>query len=442
MPDLLSTVESLLGKDQVVAWEALAPAQQDSVRAAVEGQALPQAVVYPQTQEQLAATIACAEQNCWRVLPCGNGSKLAWGGLAEGIDLVVSTRDLNRLIDHAVGDLTVTAEAGLTLAQLQQTLTATNQFLALDPAYSDRATLGGIIATADAGSWRQRYGSVRDMLIGISFVRYDGQIAKAGGRVVKNVAGYDLMKLLTGSYGTLGVISQVTFRTYPAQEASQTVVFSGEATVIQALSQALRLSSLTPVALDVLSPALMAQLKQDKGFGLVARFQSITAGVEEQVQRLLELGQGLSSQILTGDADQEFWQLGALIFSGGEAGAVTDKDQPPRAIAKVGILPEAAVSLLELLETLTGGLSQIHVGSGVGHIRLAGSAVSEAVLTKVRSHCEAANGYLTLLEAPPDLKQSVDVWGYTGNALNVMRRLKQQFDPKRSFSPGRFVGGI
>ncbi|HEY9878535.1 MAG TPA: FAD-binding oxidoreductase [Leptolyngbyaceae cyanobacterium] len=441
MPDLLTTFESLLGKDPVVAWEALDSTQQAPIQAAIGTQSWPQVVVYPQTQAQLAETIACAEKNRWRVLTCGNGSKLAWGGLAEGIDLVVSTRYLNRLIDHAVGDLTVTAEAGLTLAQLQQTLAAANQFLALDPAYPDQATLGGIVATADAGSWRQRYGSVRDMLIGVSFVRYDGQIAKAGGRVVKNVAGYDLMKLLTGSYGTLGVISQVTFRTYPTQEASQTVVFSGEAKAIQALSQTLRLSSLTPVALDVLSPALMARLDQDNGFGLAARFQSITAGVEEQVQRLLDMGQGLSNRVLTGDADQRLWQLSSLLFDEEVAGT-QGEDLPAKAIAKVGILPEAAVGLLEFLDSLVGGLGRIHASSGVGHIRLDGSAVSEAVLTKVRSHCEAANGYLTLLEAPLALKQAVDVWGYTGNALELMRRLKQQFDPGRLLSPGRFVGGI
>lgn len=445
MPDLLATFESLLGKDQVVTWEALAATQQAAIQAAVDTQPWPLAVVSPQTQEQLAETIACAQQNRWRVLPCGSSSKLAWGGLAEGIDVVVSTHNLNRIVDHAVGDLTVTAEAGLTLAQLQQTLAATNQFLALDPAYSDQATLGGIIATADSGSWRQRYGSVRDMLIGVSFVRHDGQMAKAGGRVVKNVAGYDLMKLFTGSYGTVGVISQVTFRTYPVQEASQTVLFSDEAQAIQALSQSLRLSSLTPVALDILSPALMSRLKQNSRYGLAARFQLITAGVEEQVQRLLEMGQGqgLSGQVLLGDADRDLWQLDTLLFAkSAEATGAMDKDQPARAIAKVGILPEAAVSLLELLDTLAGGIGRIHVSSGVGHLRLEGSAVSESVLTKVRSHCEAAGGYLTLLEAPLELKQTVDVWGYTGNALNLMRRLKQEFDPERILSPGRFVGGI
>ncbi|MBD0333903.1 MAG: FAD-binding oxidoreductase [Cyanobacteria bacterium Co-bin13] len=433
MSDLTSTLTAL-GTD-VTPWDAVAPEQKASIQAALGPQPPPQALVCPTTQTQLAEVMACAYQNRWRVLPCGSGSKLDWGGLAEGLDLVVSTRRLNRIIDHAVGDLTVTAEAGLTLADLQQALTAANQMLPLDPAYPQQATLGGLIATGDAGSLRQRYGGIRDMLIGLSLVRYDGQIAKAGGRVVKNVAGYDLMKLMTGSYGTLGLLSQVTFRTYPLQEASQTVVFSGSATAIGQLSQTLRLSALTPVALDVLSPALMAALGQ-QAFGLAARFQSISAGVEEQVQRLLALGQAqnLSGQVLTGEADAQFWQQsGAQVFA---------QDQSPVVIAKVGILPEAAISLLEQLQNETTGMGRIHASSGVGQIRLEGAAAGPQQVLKLRSHCETAAGYLTVLSAPLALKQTVEVWGYSGNALDLMRRLKQQFDPERLLSPGRFVGGI
>lgn len=436
MSDLLTTVEALLGADSVLPWEALAAEQQGPIQATLGTAAPPQALAYPRTQEQLAELMACAYQNRWRVLPWGRGSKLAWGGLASGLDLVISTRHLNRLIDHAVGDLTVTAEAGLPLATLQATLGQANQFLALDPAFADRATLGGLVATGDAGSLRQRYGGLRDMLIGLSFVRYDGQIAKAGGRVVKNVAGYDLMKLMTGSYGTLGILSQVTCRTYPGQEASQTVILTGPALPIQQLSQALRLSPLTPVALDVLSPRLVERLGQEKAFGLAARFQSLTAGVEEQVQRLLDLAQALplTHQVLTGNHDRQLWQQStATLFA--EAAA-------PLALAKVGLLPEATLSLLELVDALPDAQARLHASSGVGHLRLEGDAVTPNLVQKLRSHCEAASGYLTLLEAPLALKQAVDVWGYSGNALPLMRRLKQQFDPENLLSPGRFVGGL
>ena len=191
-------------------------------------------LVYPNTPEELAAVISYAKQQGLRVLPCGRGSKLHWGGLVDGVNLVISTERLNQVIDHAIGDLTVTAEAGIKFSDLQKMLRKSGQFLAIDPHYPDHATLGGIISTADTGALRHRYNSIRDMILGISFVRSDGQLVKAGGRVVKNVAGYDLMKLLTGAYGTLGIITQVTLRVYPISHAAQTVVLSGHRGLIGA----------------------------------------------------------------------------------------------------------------------------------------------------------------------------------------------------------------
>ncbi|MGB5975482.1 MAG: FAD-binding oxidoreductase, partial [Nodosilinea sp.] len=266
----------------------------------------PEAVVYPSSEAELAAVMTCAHEHSWRVLPCGSGSKLAWGGAGARADLIVSTARLSKIPDHAVGDMTLTAQAGVKLADLAPQLTQHNQCLAVDPAYPEQATLGGIVATADTGALRQRYGGLRDMLIGISFVRYDGQIAKAGGRVVKNVAGYDLMKLMTGSYGTLGVISQLTFRLYPVQDVSKTVVVTGTATAVEQLLSTLRLSPLSPTAIDVLSPALAARLGC-KDFALLVRFQSIAPGVEERVESLLGMVDDLPTQVLGGAEDERIW---------------------------------------------------------------------------------------------------------------------------------------
>lgn len=446
MSDLFAKITALLGADQVMPWEALPLAQQFPIQGALATAMPPAAIAYPQTQEELAEVMVCAHQQRWRILACGYGSKLPWGGLVQGIDLVISTQRLNRLIEHAVGDLTVTAEAGMPLAQLQQILAAQQQFLAVDPAYPDQATLGGMVATGDTGSLRQRYGGIRDMLIGLSLVRHDGQIAKAGGRVVKNVAGYDLMKLMTGSYGTLGIVSQVTFRTYPIQSASQTVVFSGSGDALQKLAAALRRSPLTPITCDGLSPALMAHLGQPRAVGLAARFQSIAAGVEEQVQRLLQLGQelGLAGSTLTGEADLQFWRQSSAALWGVGSGNEEASSQTAGealatagAIAKLGILPESAVGLLERVESLAAAPARIHLGSGIGILRLAGASDLMDGLLKVRSHCEQTGGYLTVLAAPRALKQTIDIWGYTGNAQDLMRRLKHQFDPQQLLSPGR-----
>ena len=173
------------------------------------------AIDLPVTAAELAELVRSAHHTKSPLSVAGNQSKSDWGGCITGAKTTISTQKLDRLIDHAIGDLTVTVEAGMKFDRLQQILATAQQFLPLDPAYPDRATIGGIIATADAGSLRHRYGGVRDLLLGINFVRADGKMAKAGGRVVKNVAGYDMMKLFTGSYGTLGILTEVTFRVYP-----------------------------------------------------------------------------------------------------------------------------------------------------------------------------------------------------------------------------------
>ncbi len=242
-------------------------------------------LIFPSTVDMLAAIVKQASQAGWRILICGNGSKLTWGNITKDIQLVISTQKCDRLIEHAVGDLTVTVEAGMKLVDLQTKLRSHNQFLPIDPSYPDTATLGGIVATADTGSWRERYGGVRDLLLGLSFVRADGAIAKAGGRVVKNVAGYDLMKLFTGAYGTLGIISQLTFRTFPTIATSQTLLLTGKADKIAQATQTIRNSGLTPTAMDLLSSSLIKQLGLDENVGLIVRWQTIPESIRTANRR-------------------------------------------------------------------------------------------------------------------------------------------------------------
>ncbi|MEH2023741.1 FAD-binding oxidoreductase [Nostoc sp.] len=423
-----SDLASIVGeKNAVCLWEKIELGQQKRIQQAIASGKLPICIVYPRTQEQLAAVIATAHTNNWRVLPCGSGSKLSWGGLAKGVDIVVSTERINQLIEHAVGDLTVTVEAGMKFSDLQALLAKSRQFLALDPTAPESATIGGIVATGDTGSLRQRYGSVRDQLLGITFVRADGQIAKAGGRVVKNVAGYDLMKLLTGSYGTLGFISQLTFRLYPLAEASGTVVLTGKAEAVSQAADILRGSALTPVQADLLSTKLVSSLGLGQGLGLIARFQSISESVKEQSNRVLEVGQklGLDGAIFADDDEANLWQrLQKRIHSTATESVIT---------CKIGVLPTAAVEILTQVE-----LGLIHISSGLGLLQLE----SKNQVLKIRDRTQAHRGFLTVLSAPIAVKEQIDVWGYTDNALPLMRRIKEQFDSKNILSPGRFVGGI
>lgn len=432
MNAIASKLESLLNPGAVTAWEALDP----TLRAQII-QAAPDAVdciVYPATAAELAEVVAYAHAHRWRILPCGHGSKLHWGGLATDIQIAVSTAKLNRLIEHASGDLTVTAEAGLSLVELQSRLMATGQFLAVDPAYATQATLGGIVATADTGGLRQRYGGIRDMLIGIELVRSDGKFAKAGGRVVKNVAGYDLMKLLTGSYGTLGILTQVTFRIYPLPPTAETLAFSGDAAQIAQAAAALLASALTPTAVGLLTPSTVAALGLGADVGMVVRFQSIDVSVAQQSQQMSQLAAGLgltTAPIPRADADLLWQQLPELI---------NPPSSSPTITCKIGVEPAQAVATLQH-NSLASALGVIHASSGLGIVQLLPSASIEQ-LSSLRQWCQAAGGFLTVLAAPVELKQQLDVWGYSGNALSVMQRLKAQFDPENLLSPCRFVGGI
>ncbi len=437
MNAIVQELEPIFG-DAIVSGESLKPVWQERIASVNTPENFPSCIVYPNTADQLKSVIHKAYHHNWCLLPCGSGSKLGWGGVGKQVDLVVSTERLNRVIEHAVGDLTVTVEAGVKFADLQEILLKTGQFLPLEPAYPQDATLGGIVATADTGSLRHRYGGIRDMLLGISFIRSDGKVAKAGGRVVKNVAGYDLMKLFTGSYGTLGVITALTFRLYPVTQASATVVLIGDQEAVSSATQILLASALTPTAVDLLSTQLVSKLGFGQGIGLMVRFQSVTQSVKEQASRLLEIGQkfGLLGTLYP-DADEHYlWQsLPEQIWS---------STQKPVITCKIGVLPTAAVSTLTKLDRLTStpGFGLIHAGSGLGLLQFAPSTVTPQIIMEMRQYCQTKNGFLTVLEAPLDFKQQLDVWGYNGNALQIMRQIKQQFDPKNLLSPNRFVGKI
>ena len=425
MKAIASTIASIISNENIVGWEDIALSQQKVILQAINSQTPPSCIVYPQTTAQLAKVIVECDRHKWCILPCGGGSKLTWGGLAKNVDVVVSTERINRLIEHAVGDLTITVEAGMKFSDIQAILADSKQFLALDPTVPT-ATIGGIVATGDTGSFRQRYGSVRDQLLGITFVRADGQIAKAGGRVVKNVAGYDLMKLFTGSYGTLGVISQVTFRVYPSPQLSGTVVLSGTAEAVSRAANILRSSALTPTQADLLSTQLVSKLELGTGVGLIVRFQSIAESVKEQSTRLLELGEqlGLAGKIYAADDEADLWRLLREQIYSSPNDTIT---------CKIGVLPTAAVEVLTQVE-----MGLIHVGSGLGVLQFE----NQKQVLQVRNFLSSYGGFLSILSAPVTVKQQMDVWGYTGNGLQLMRLIKQQFDTKNILSPGRFVGGI
>jgi glycolate oxidase FAD binding subunit len=415
---------------EIMEWSQVKPDVKSSVERAILSSNKPDCLCLPQNAQAVAQIVKYAHQNHLSVIILGQGSKINWGNLRSHGNLVIATAKLNQIVEHSVGDFTITVEAGMTLANLQNHLRSFKQYLPIDPAYPDQATLGGIMATADGGSLRHKYHGIRDLILGISFVRNDGEIAKAGGKVVKNVAGYDLMKLLTGSYGSLGIITEVTLRLYPLLDQGQTVLITGTAEVIAPVIQKLRNSALTPIKADLLSASLIKDLQLGNNMGLLVEFQGMLESINTQVEQLETMAQScaLTLELLSAIQVKELeTKLNQLFSLTSPSEAVT---------CKIGVLPSEAVPTLQQLDQLS--LSQhrgiIHLGSGIGKIYLQQEKLLGA-LKIMRSHCQDKQGYLIILEAPIRVKKEFDNFGNQGNTLTIMQKIKQQFDPQNMFNP-------
>jgi glycolate oxidase FAD binding subunit len=391
-------------------------------------------VAEPGSVAEASRVLAAACRAGKKVVVVGGGSKLGLGNPPERADLIVSTRRMDRVLEHAAGDLVVRVEAGARLADLQAALAPAGQWLALDPP-EPGATVGGVVAANASGPRRLRYGTVRDLIIGITVVLADGTMARAGGKVVKNVAGYDLSKLLCGSLGTLGLIAEATFRLHPRPAAAAVVTLQVERAeqLGEAVGRLLR-STLVPSAIEL--------TWYDRPGLLTVVFEGIPPGVEAQAAAAAELlGE-------VGEAE--------VLGPGGTEAALSQLGAPPWEKAEVGI--KVAVPPAELPGALTDlwtgwlghGRIAAHAGTGVLRVGLEGPSVDNAdqmeafagAVAKARAALAARQGTLVLTEAPPALKRLVDVWGPPGDAIELMRRVKRQFDPDRVLSPGRFVGGI
>jgi glycolate oxidase FAD binding subunit len=412
---VINSSEELIECNQDCYW-------QNRFKTIVYGDNRPNYLVFPPTKAILSQLVNLAYENYWRILPLGSGTKISWGNLIPRADLMVSTTKLNRIIEYAGDDLTVTVESGVKLADLQQFLAEKAQFLAIDPCYPDSATIGGIVATANTGSWRQGYGGVRDLILGISVIRADGQEVKAGGKVVKNVAGYDLMKLFTGSYGSLGIISEVTFRLYPIPETSATILVTGNPDQIRILQQRIAQSSLMPTAADLVSSALISALNLGSELGLIIRFQSITESVNQQLNQLQNWVKefNLSGDIYQAEAELNLWQS--------LQAKVSTPNSDSTIICKLGILPSQIINLFSQFPDY--GL--VNLSTGIGQL-LFSQPVKSTKLKNMREFCQRNSGYLSILQASQQMKRQLEPWGYIDNIVTMMQKLKKNFDPRHVF---------
>ncbi|MFI0423891.1 FAD-binding oxidoreductase [Spongiactinospora sp. 9N601] len=370
----------------------------------------PNWVALPESTDETAAVLRAAAGHDLAVLPVGGGTKLHWGPPPERCDLLLDTCCLAAAPDHAAGDLVVRAQAGVTMEALAGLLARSGQELALDVPMAG-ATVGGTLATATAGPRRFRYGTARDLLIGITVVLADGTVARSGGRVVKNVAGYDLGKLFTGSYGTLGVIAEATFRLHPLPAQRRWIAFTApDPHAARALVAALAAAQAEPSAVELDWP--------DPGAPLTVSALIEGTAADRRAAALLPLGEAAAlPPEYEEDAD----------------GALLELRVPPASLATALLTVRDAAERAGLSPRVSGAAA-----SGVLRIALPAHEGLSGFVSAVRA---AIDGRLVVVAAPEPLMRRLDPWGDTG-ALTLMRRVKERFDPGRRMSPGRFVGGI
>ena len=423
----------------------------------------PQWVVKPANRREAAQVLGWASSEGSKVAPWGGGTQVSLGNPPEELHLVLDLSRLDHVVDFQPADLTVTVEAGITLESLQRHLATAGKFLPLEAPLAGRATVGGILATSSVGHMRHAYGLPRDWLIGIRVISPAGDETKAGGRVVKNVTGYDLNKLYTGSLGTLGVIVEATFKLAPLP-ANQSALVASFPSVQQGIEAGRTLSRqvFSPQGLQVLNGAASRRLElatesQPMETGMEAvmpaavlaffagRPQALRRRLTESAQLLKRLGATSVKQ--KQDAD-------ALALLRGVTDLGWAEETRSEMVLKINLPPAASLQMSDWLQADPAfGGNYAGVGSvvdvGFGGIRLLSWGPSGGTAEDIRRLRETAGtlgGSVVVEQCPLAWKRELDVWGDLPSGMDpgmdIMRRLKNKFDPHRTLNPGRFIGGL
>jgi glycolate oxidase FAD binding subunit len=387
----------------------------------------PQFVVEPGTQQELAEVLRCADEAGMAVIPRGGGTKLEWGNPPKRADLLVSTKRLNRILEHAWADLTVTVEAGCILQTLQAALAQHGQRLAIDALWPGSATVGGVLSTNDSGVLRLRFGALRDLMIGVTLALPDGTLAASGGKVVKNVAGYDLPKLATGALGTLGIITRAVFRLHPLPSGSKSFSFATTSwDEMQECVLAIQDSKLAHTAFQIRCESA-SQPEAD------ILFEATEAGLAAQSAQLRkQIGQRPAQQVPV-----SIWNARENLCNPTEGN---------EAIVKISVLPAEIAWMIKAIGQTANERNlrwRLCVqATGIAYVRLEGNATElRLIIQELREKTQLTGGSVVILHQPRGLER-LDTWGDVGDALPLMGALKLQLDPHSTLNPGRFVGGI
>lgn len=396
---------------------------------------VPSVLCLPRNLDQLSSALRVLSEARASVVPWGGGTSMGVGNIPRGLDVVIGLERISDLVEHDDVNLTATAQAGMKLASLQTLLARANQFLALDPPHPSRATIGGLVATNANGPRRMMYGGVRDQVVGMKMILGNGVSIKAGGKVVKNVAGYDMCKLFIGSLGTLGIITEVTFRMAPIPECAATAVASGALTSCLQLAHELLKSTLLPAAITILDANALKSAGLATGAGAVAVWSE---GFEENVSRhlrdirIMAEAIGLGIEVLRDDSHRRLWEK-IRDFGAGDATVLYRVTVPLSAVAKV----------LTTIESWTSSQATLaHYGSGTVWVAMTADPSCAQWFSKFISMAQGHGGHAVMAAAAPTLKKGVDVWGPPPSGLEIMRELKHRFDSHDLLNPGRFVAGL
>ena len=412
----------------------------------------PETLLRPEDIRELGSLLAYLDSQSLATAPWGGGTRMSLGNPMRRLDAVVDLGDMNGVVAHNPGDLTLTVEAGITLEAIQATLAPHGQFLALDPPLPSRATVGGTLASGASGLLRWQYGNARDLVIGMKVAMASGAVVKSGGEVVKNVSGYDMARLHLGGLGTLGVIGEVSFKLTPLPRQQRTLVarFASMGACVEA-GMAVYHSHATPLALAVFDESVGRRAGASVGvsdFVAAVRLGGRPRSLDRQLRDCAGLFREAGAaevDAIEGDEAARLWR--------GLADFGWDAETKPLAAARASVLPTAVGPLLESLAASGAGECagpSVIAQPGYGGLSLFwfdddGEQSEKGVLAALsgaRALAHDAGGRLVIERCPPGVKAAMDVWDDMGESLEVMRRMKEQYDPGSILNPGRYAGGI
>ncbi|MFB4162388.1 FAD-binding oxidoreductase [Alteribacillus sp. JSM 102045] len=437
--DLLSDLNSVLSDSHVD--EKMSPNQLYGNDGSI--------VVTPLTEGDIAAVLRYANDNDKTITIEGNGSKRGFGGTKEKTDILLSLAEYKGIIEHTVGDMTIIVKPGTPFQELQDYLAEHNQKISLDPAHPEESTIGGVIAANDSGPKRLGYGSARDHIIGLRIAYPNGEVIRSGGKVVKNVAGYDMNKLFVGSMGTLGVVSEIALKLRPLPKYESLILLAFEEGNEEDLrSFAVRFldSMMEPVSLELLTPVLSEKLTGQKVYTLAIAFEDVESSVHYQKDFVKNMESG-ASQITT-LAQQEakdFWKRFNRFFPNGRT---EPAGQETEAVIKVGVKNLDVIQVLkesELLEDAHNVSVNAHgsLGHGLCQVHVQGAHKDViAVVGSLRETIKQLTGYAVIKHFPLELRKTIDVWGETPSYFFLLEGIKTKIDPKKTLNPKRYVGGL